>query len=79
MLDIVAQYIIMILGPMAVWVVGWKNKYRRWGYLIGLAAQPFWFITLAYNHQWPVFAAALVYTFAWLIGTWNFWIKRRPS
>ena len=75
MLDTVAQYMIMILGPSAVFVVGMKGKYRRWGYIIGAACQPFWFITLAYNKQWPVFIVAFLYTFSWLQGIWNHWIR----
>ena len=27
-LDVIAQWMICILGPTAIWVVGWKNKYR---------------------------------------------------
>lgn len=79
MLDTIAQYAIMVLGPAAVWGVGWKNQYRRWGYIIGLACQPFWFITLWENRQWPVFIVAFLYTASWLQGVWNHWIKRRAA
>lgn len=74
-MDQIAQYIIMVLGPSAVWICGWKNKYQRYGYIIGCICQPFWFITLIYNEQYPVLIAAFVYTFAWLTGLWNYWIR----
>lgn len=75
-LDIISQYAILLFGPVAVWVVGWDNKYRRWGYVIGLACQPFWFITLWQNEQWPVFVVAFLYTASWGQGFWNHWIKK---
>lgn len=74
-MDIIAQYAIFILGPAAVFIVGMKNKYRRWGYIVGLACQPFWFITLYYNKQWPVFAVAFLYTASWAQGAYNHFIK----
>jgi len=76
MLDQISQYAIMILGPLAVWVVGWKSKHRRWGYAIGLLSQPFWFYTVIYNHQYPIVIAAVVYTFGWCVGIWNYWVKK---
>jgi hypothetical protein len=76
MLDQIAQWMILILGPAAVFVVGWKSEKRRWGYIIGAVCQPFWFITLYQNEQWPVFAVAFVYTASWLQGIWNHWIKK---
>ncbi len=75
MLDQISQYVIMIFGPLAVWIVGWKNKYRRWGYIFGLASQPFWFYTLIVNEQYPIMVAGAVYTFGWCVGIWNYWVK----
>jgi hypothetical protein len=75
MIDLISQYGIMVLGPAAVWVVGWGGKHRRWGYIIGLVCQPFWFITLYENKQWPVFAVSFLYAFSWANGVYNHWIK----
>lgn len=79
MIDTISQYAIMLLGPAAIWVVGWRGKYRRWGYIIGIICQPFWFITLYCNEQWPVFVVAFLYMFSWLQGLWNYWIKPKSS
>ena len=76
MIDIASQYAIMVLGPLAVWMVGWKNKYRKWGYLVGILSQPFWFITLYNNKQWPVFVCAFLYTYSWANGFYNFVSKK---
>ena len=75
MIDLVSQWMIVILGPSAVFVVGLKGRWRRWGYVIGLACQPFWFITLWQNKQWPVFVVAFLYTYSWGQGFWNHFVK----
>lgn len=78
MLDVISQWMIVVLGPTAVFLVGMNNKWRRWGYVVGLVSQPFWFITLATNDQWPVFAVAFLYTYSWGQGFYNHWIKSAP-
>lgn len=74
-IDQVAQYVILVLGPAAVFLVGSKGKLRKWGYLVGLLSQPWWFITLWCNEQWPVFAVAVIYTISWANGVRNHIVK----
>lgn len=54
MWDKVAQFAIPILGVSAIALVGRKNK---WGFVLGIASMPFWFLTSIINHQWGVFIA----------------------
>ena len=75
MIDQFAQYGVLFFGPAAIWVVGWKGKRRRWGYILGLASQPFWFITLYHNEQWPIFIVAFIYTYSWCSVIWNHWLR----
>lgn len=65
----------MVFGTLVVWMVGWNNKYRKYGYLVGVISQQFWFITLYYNKQWPIFICAILYTYSWANGAWNFIFK----
>ncbi len=48
MWDIIAQVGIVIFGAIAIILVAKKNK---WGFVVGLLSQPFWFITsfIAWN------------------------------
>jgi len=63
-LEVVSQ-VGVALGAAAIWKLGENN---RWGFVIGLAAQPFWFYTAIYNRQWGVLVAAVIYTVAWTRG-----------
>ena len=71
-LDIISNIGIAILGISAVILVAKKNK---WGFVLGLAAQPFWLITSYLNHQWGVFLLSLVYVVTWSFGVYE-WFKK---
>lgn len=66
---------IMLFGCSAIWVVGRKEKWRRWGYILGLCSQPFWFYSAYQAEQWGILCLCLWYTYSWGQGIWNFWIK----
>ncbi|MBI2592440.1 hypothetical protein HYW36_03110 [Candidatus Saccharibacteria bacterium] len=51
-LDIVAQIGIATLGVLSILLVAKKNK---WGFVVGFASQPFWYITAYINKQWGIF------------------------
>jgi len=59
MLDIIAQAMIFVFGVASIVLVARKNK---WGFVFGLMAQPFWFITSYVNEQWGVFIVSFVYS-----------------
>jgi len=71
MWETISQIAIAILGTLSIILIARKNK---WGLVLGLAAQPFWFITTYVNHQWGSFAVSFVYTVSWIYGIWN-WFK----
>lgn len=71
MVDMVAQVAVLVFGVTAVVVVGLKGPLRKWGYVIGLFSQPFWFYTFWHNEQYVMLAVAAFYTAAWLNGIWN--------
>jgi hypothetical protein len=54
---------------------GRREHWRRWGLIVGLMGQPFWFWSSWQHEQWGIFAVSVWYTYAWLQGIWNFWIK----
>lgn len=69
--DFIAQAGILIFGLSGTFLITRKNK---WGFVLALAAQPFWFLTAYLNDQWGVFFNSLVYTSLWIYGLYNwFW------
>jgi len=74
MWDNISQIAITILGPTAIILVARKNK---WGFVIGLMSQPFWFITSIANEQWGVFFVSLIYTCSWALGIYEWYFKER--
>lgn len=73
MLDIIAQIGILFTGATSIFLVGVKGKYRRYGYLLGVIGQPFWYYTTFVHGQWFIFALSFLYTFSWVNGLRNYW------
>lgn len=59
MWDTISQVAIVVLGLGAIVLVGQKN---RWGFVLGLASQPFWYITTYLHEQWGLFLLSFAYT-----------------
>jgi hypothetical protein len=72
-LDTLAQIGILLCGVSAVWLVGCKGRVRRYGYLCGLCAQPFWLYTTLMHEQYGIAAMCAFYGFSWGRGLWNHW------
>jgi hypothetical protein len=72
MLDFFAQIGIFILTVSAVVLVARKNK---WGFILGVLAQPFWFLTSYINGQWGVFLVSVVMTISWSYGVYNWFFE----
>lgn len=73
-LDVIAQIGISIFGVSAIILVAKKN---RWGFVLGLASQPFWLITSYLNKQWGVFLLSAVYVFSWAYGIYEWFYKKK--
>lgn len=67
------QGAILLLSSAAMWVLAMPAPANRWGFVIGLAAQPFWFIATWRARQWGMFANTFIYTAALLVGLRNHW------
>lgn len=75
-LDMLSQLGIFVFGAAAIYLVSRIDKWKRWGYVLGLLSQPFWFYTSYVNEQWGVFAVSFWYAFSWGNGVYNYWIRR---
>lgn len=75
-MDELIQISLLLFSGTAIWFIGRKEKWKRWGYIFGLLGQPFWFIETIKNEQWGMFFLCLWYTYSWGQGIWNYWIKK---
>lgn len=73
--DIVVQVGIALFGCTAIWFVGRPESWRRWGYMFGLCAQPFWFYMSIKESKWGLLALSCLYAYSWAQGVWFNWIK----
>ena len=73
----VCDIAILLLSGAAPWLVSQKAHWSRWGYVCGLAGQPFWCYTAITHHQWGILALSIWYAYAWGIGVRNHFSTRK--
>ena len=66
-LEFVSQSAIF-MGPVGAMLLGVGS---RWGFLVGLATQPFWFYTSFRHRQWGIFIASIFYAIGWAVGAYR--------
>lgn len=71
----VDQIFIFLLGVPALWLIGRKEPWHRWGFILGLLAQPFWYYTAIKNHQYGVTILNICYTYCWIQGIYFNFVK----
>jgi nicotinamide riboside transporter PnuC len=74
MWDLISQIGIAFLGITSIILIARKNK---WGFVFGLLAQPFWYITSYINKQWGIFLLSFVYTISWCYGIYEWFFKEK--
>lgn len=65
-----------VFSLLATVLVCTKGKLRRWGYPVGLLAQPFWYWMTATTGQWVIFALSIFYTVSWINGFRNHFLRK---
>jgi len=75
-LDIASQILINVFGITSIILVAKNN---RWGFVLGLMAQPFWFVLSAINNQWGIFFVSIPYTLSWCFGVYERFFKKQPQ
>lgn len=66
---------IFVFGWSAIWLLGRPESWRRWGYVLGLCGQPFWFYMSITARQWGVVLLTVLYAYGWAQGVWFHCIK----
>lgn len=64
----IASQVMILVGAASMVFVGGGN---RWGFVMALLIQPFWYYTTWRNRQWGVLSASLIYTVAWALGIYH--------
>lgn len=65
------QAALLTLSAIAGLLVALPPPGQGWGFVVGLASQPLWFIATWRARQWGMLVLALWYTGAWSVGIWN--------
>jgi hypothetical protein len=78
-MDWIPQVGIFLTGISSIWLISRKEKWMRWGYILGLCGQPFWFWSSIIHKQWGILFLAVWYTYAWCQGIYNYWIKKEEK
>jgi len=73
-LDLISQIGIAVFGIAAIILVARKNK---WGFVLGLASQPFWILTAYNNGQWGIQLLNVIYVFTWSYGIYGWFFKEK--
>ena len=73
MWNIVVQSCIFLFGVASIVLLSRKNK---WGFVIGLCAQPFWFLNSYMNQEWGIFLVSIAYTISWSYGIYEWFFKK---
>jgi len=58
----------IFMGPVGAILLG---NGSRWGFVLGLATQPFWFYTSFRHRQWGIFITSIFYALGWAIGVYR--------
>ncbi len=72
MWDTLSQGSIFVLGALSVFLIARKNK---WGFVLGLLSQPFWYVTAYLHEQWGIFLVSFVYTASWAYGIYEWFFR----
>lgn len=71
------QFVIAFTGVIAIWITQQGNEsLKKYACLFGIAGQPFWFYSAYINEQWGIFVLCIFYTYSWVYGFYNFWVKK---
>lgn len=75
-LDSICQTVIVTLGVVNAWLMSRPEKnIRRYGYILGLAAEPAWFYTTITHRQFGMTVLTTWYTLTVIQGIYLHWFK----
>jgi hypothetical protein len=76
MISIICQIGILLGGTLTTFLLAQRNKWMRWGHVVGLIQEMFWFYETYTKQQWGIFVLCFVYTGCFMLGIYNYWVKK---
>ncbi len=76
---LIIQIFLFTLSVSAMFLISRIDKWKKWGYICGLLSQPFWFLTTVPSKQYGLIALSCVYTIAWCMGIYNYFIRNKTK
>jgi nicotinamide riboside transporter PnuC len=70
---------LFLFSSISIWFISRREKWKRWGYIIGLCGQPFWFYSAFTTKQYGIVLLSVFYTYSWIQGIYNYWIKKNEK
>lgn len=72
------QLAILILSGTAIALIACKTKrLSRWGWIIGIAGQPFWIMETLRSKQWGMLLLSAWFGVHYARGAWHAWRRKR--
>jgi len=72
-METISQIMIGVCGISSCWLTATHRA--KWACIWGLCAEPFWIATSIHHKQWGILALAIVYTYMWSYGLYNYWLR----
>ena len=78
-MDLFSQICIVIFGASSIWFISRKEKWSRYGFILGLISIPPYLYTTYINDQGGMFVLTLFYCYSYCQGIWNYFIKESKN
>ncbi len=76
MLDQASQIMLTSLSILGFFLIAKKNK---WGFVISLFGQPFWFYTSIVHQQWGIVFNTAIFTVIFIYGVYNWFYTKEKK
>lgn len=73
------QICLFLFSVTGMFLLSSNKSYRKYGFIINLISQPFWFLTTVPSKQYGLIALSCVYTIAWCMGIYNYFIRDKTK
>jgi hypothetical protein len=74
-METLSQIMIFVCGALSITALNSNGKMSKYGPVIGLIVQPFYFYSSFINEQWGLFSVSFLYTLAYVYGIYTFWLR----